>query len=107
MSHRVVPVNIPGTAGYSIIVGAGLLANVGALLRELSKSSKVAVVTDGHLAGTHWPTVRESLVRTGFEPVVAVLPAGEDHKTLADLLPVYDALLGARVERSTPVVALG
>jgi 3-dehydroquinate synthase len=38
---------------------------------------------------------------------VATLPCGEDHKTLTDLLPVYDTLLGARVERSTPVLALG
>jgi 3-dehydroquinate synthase len=107
MPHRVVPVNIPGSAGYSITVGAGLLGEVGRLLRDLSNSTKAAVVTDSHLAATHLPAVRASLSAAGFEPIVAELPAGEDHKTLADLLPVYDVLLGARVERSTPVVALG
>jgi 3-dehydroquinate synthase len=42
-----------------------------------------------------------------MEPVIATIPAGEDHKTIADLSGVYDVLLGARVERSTPMLALG
>src|SRR6185312_2497320 len=43
----------------------------------------------------------------GIEPVAASIPSGEDHKTLADLAPVYDTLLSARIERSTPILALG
>ncbi len=107
MPDRIVSVAIPNTARYDITVAPGLLARVGPLLRTLSKSTKVAIVTDTHLAGTHLPTLTRSLADSGFEPVTATLPAGEDHKTLADLLPVYDALLGARIERSTPVLALG
>ena len=37
----------------------------------------------------------------------ATLPAGEQHKTMQSLLPGYDAFLGARFERSTPLIALG
>jgi 3-dehydroquinate synthase len=107
MPDRVVPVRIPNTIAYDITVAPGLLARAGDLLRALSKSTKAAVVTDANLARTHLPTLADSLRRAGFEPIVATLPAGEDHKTLTDLLPVYDALLGARVERSTPVLALG
>ncbi|MDB5323599.1 MAG: 3-dehydroquinate synthase [Phycisphaerales bacterium] len=107
MSQSVVPVNIPGAASYEITVAPGLLRSAGERLRKLSKSDKAAVVTDAHLAATHLPILRESLQRSGFEVISATLPAGEDHKTLRDLLPVYDVLLGARVERSTPVLALG
>ena len=49
----------------------------------------------------------QSLRASGIEPIVATLPTGENHKTLADLAPVYDVLLSARVERSTPILALG
>jgi 3-dehydroquinate synthase len=105
--QSVVPVNIPGTHPYEITVAPGLLRSAGQLLRNLSKSNKAAIVTDAHLAGTHLPTLRKSLEDAGFQPIVATLPSGEDHKTLTDLLPVYDTLLSARVERATPVLALG
>ena len=107
MSHRIVQVNIPGNPSYEITVAPGLLDRAGSLLRNLSQSNKAAVVTDSHLAAAHWPALRRSLESAGFEPIIATLPAGEDHKTLSDLLPVYDALLGARVERSMPILALG
>jgi 3-dehydroquinate synthase len=107
MPDRTVPVRIPNTTPYDITVAPGLLARVGDLLRNLSKSTKAAIVTDANLARTHLPALTDSLKRAGFEPIVATLPSGEDHKTLSDLLPVYDTLLGARVERSTPMLALG
>lgn len=103
----VVPVNIPQTASYNITVEPGLLARAGQLLRGLSKSARAAVITDSHVGPLHLPALRASLEAAGFEVVVATLTAGEDHKTLASLLPVYDALLGARIERATPVLALG
>src|SRR4051812_43937333 len=104
---RIVSVAIPQSPRYDITVAPGLLGRAGSVLRNLSKSGKAAIVTDAHLAGTHLGMLESSLRAAGFEPVVATLPAGEDHKTLADLLPLYDALLGARIERSTPVLALG
>src|SRR5205814_4985984 len=48
-----------------------------------------------------------SLRSAGIEPIIATLPSGEDHKTLSDLSGVYDTLLSARIERSTPILALG
>jgi 3-dehydroquinate synthase len=107
MAQSVVSVNIPGTQAYDITVAPGLLRSAGERLRKLSNADRAAVVTDSHLAAAHLPTLRKSLEDAGFQPITATLPAGEDHKTLADLLPVYDALLAARVERSTPVLALG
>jgi 3-dehydroquinate synthase len=107
MSQSVVPVEIPGSHRYEITVAPGLLGRAGEALRALSKASKAAIVTDSHLAATHLPGLRDSLAKAGFEPIVATLPSGEDHKTLSDLIPVYDALLNARIERTTPILALG
>jgi 3-dehydroquinate synthase len=47
------------------------------------------------------------LKSAGIDTIIATLPPGEDHKSLADLLPIYDQILSARIERSTPVLALG
>jgi 3-dehydroquinate synthase len=107
MSQRTVSVNIPDTASYDIAVEPGLLTRAGELLRKLSKSDRAAIVTDSHLALIHLPVLEKALQSAGFKTVVATLPAGEDHKTLTDLLPVYDKLLEARIERTTPVLALG
>src|SRR4051794_22073266 len=98
MPDRTVPVRIPSTTPYDITVAPGLLARVGEHLRALSKSTKPALVTDATLAKPPPPPLTDSLKRAGFDPIVATLPAGEDHKTLTDLLPVYDTLLSARVE---------
>jgi 3-dehydroquinate synthase len=103
---RVVSVDVPG-ARYDVTVAAGLLARVGASLRKISTVRKATVITDSNVGPLHLGTIVASLREAGFEPVTATIPAGEAHKTLAELLPVYDALLAARIERSTPVLALG
>jgi 3-dehydroquinate synthase len=46
-------------------------------------------------------------VTAGFTPVVVEIPDGEEHKTLATLGTIFDALLRAGIERRTPLVALG
>ncbi|HYE18879.1 MAG TPA: 3-dehydroquinate synthase [Tepidisphaeraceae bacterium] len=102
-----VTVAIPGSPAYPIHVAPGLLARAGDLLRTLSNSRKAAVITDASVGPLHLPAFRASLERAGFEVIAATLEPGEDHKTLADLLPVFDTLLAARMERTTPVLALG
>jgi 3-dehydroquinate synthase len=92
---------------YDVTVRPGLLAEVGKLLVPLSQSKRVGLVTDSHVRPLHAETVASSLRQAGMEPVIATIPAGEDHKTWEDLGRVYDVLLGARVERSTPILALG
>lgn len=102
----VVAANVEGRR-YDILIGAGLLAHVGQMLTKLNGSKKAAVVTDSLVGPLYAAQLTDSLRGAGIEPVLATVPAGESHKTLADLAPVYDALLGARIERGTPVLALG
>jgi 3-dehydroquinate synthase len=48
-----------------------------------------------------------SLEAAGYRVITHVLPAGEEHKTLANVSAALDTFLNARVERATPIVALG
>jgi 3-dehydroquinate synthase len=105
-SSATVPVNVEGRR-YDITIQAGLLNQVGTALAKLSKSRRAALVTDSTVGTLYARIVAKSLQEAGFEPIVATLPAGETHKTLADLSSVYDVILGARIDRSTPVLALG
>jgi 3-dehydroquinate synthase len=101
-----VPVEIPG-ARYEVIVEPGILSRVGSILSKLATTKKAAIVTDSHVGPLHAGTLIESLKSTGIEWTIATIPAGEQHKTLSSLLPIYDQLLAGRIERSTPVLALG
>jgi 3-dehydroquinate synthase len=102
-----VPVRITGSQPYDIAISPGLIARAGERLRALTNSTKAAIITDSNVGPLHLAALRSSLQSAGFGVVTATLPAGEDHKTLSHLLPVYDALLTARLERSTPLLALG
>lgn len=101
-----VTVNLPQTP-YEITIAPGLLDRVGSLVAPIARTPRVGVVTDSTVGPLYLARVVESLRSAGLEAVVATIPAGEAHKTLPTLLPVYDAFLGARFERSTPVLALG
>ncbi len=92
---------------YDIWIGARVLDQVGQRLSSLTKSKRVGIVTDTAVGPIYLDRVIASLRQAGFDPVVATIPAGESHKTLPTLLPVYDAFLNARFERSTPILALG
>lgn len=104
--RHVVRVELPPHS-YEIAIEAGLLDRVGDAVRGLFKTMRVGVVSDSQVAPIYLERVKASLQRVGMDVVTLVLPAGEEHKTLATLMPVYDAFLGAKFERSTPILALG
>src|SRR5271170_357976 len=101
-----VSVNLPG-GKYDISIEPGLLARAGAELRRISNSAKAGIMTDSHVSELHLQGLENSLKSAGFETISATVPAGEQHKNLSMLLPVYDRFLSAKIERSTPIVALG
>jgi 3-dehydroquinate synthase len=106
MSLQTVHVNVPGHP-YDVLVEPGLLNSAGQRLRQLSGSAKAGLVTDSHVAPLYADDVRQSLQSAGFDVIEATIPAGEQHKTLHTLATIYDQLLSAGVERSTPLLALG
>lgn len=102
----VIPVSL-GARSYEIRVKRGLLGEVGQSLAQLGFSGKVAVVTDRSLAKLHAPGVVRSLKRSGFQTHEMVLPTGERAKTLRGVSSILDALVKARFERGSVLLALG
>ncbi|HWE00818.1 MAG TPA: 3-dehydroquinate synthase [Tepidisphaeraceae bacterium] len=105
-SSVVVPATVQGTP-YDIVIRRGLLDHVGSALTNLVRSKKAAIVTDSHVGPLYAERLIRSLRDAGIEPIVATIPAGEDQKTLASVAPIYDLLLSAKIERATPLIALG
>jgi 3-dehydroquinate synthase len=98
-----------GSRSYPIVIGAGWLRAVGERIREVigSKAIRAAVISDSRVAPLYVPTVAESLRASGFAVAEMQIPEGEQHKNLAWLALIYDRLVEAQIERSSPVVAVG
>jgi 3-dehydroquinate synthase len=96
-----------GKQSYDVVVEPGTLATVGQRLKSMFGQPKAAVVTDSHVEPIYAKRLTDSLAAAGIESITAVIPAGEQHKNLHHLMPVYDQFLEAKIERSTPVLALG
>lgn len=102
----IVPVTVEGRQ-YDILIQPGLLHEIGALVAKLTRASKAAIVTDSNVGKAYADSVQRSLRSAGIDAVIATIRAGEAHKNLAELSGVYDTILGHKVERSTPIIALG
>lgn len=105
-AERKVRVNL-GDRSYDILIGPGLIAAAGGEIASRLKGRKIAVITDENVAPRYLEPLMASLEASHIEAVSLVLPAGEKTKSFEQLIPVCDAILGARIERNDAVVALG
>jgi len=103
---KTVPISIAGH-DYNVVIDYGVLSCAGEHLRQLTPATKVAVVTDDHVAPLYLGTLCNSLEAAGFDVIRAIVPAGETNKHLRTLEPIYNTLLSSGIERNTPVIALG
>lgn len=96
-----------GERSYPIMIKSGLLAEVGARMKDLGLKGKAAVVTNPLVGGLYAEELLKGLKASGFSPFLITLPDGEEYKTIEVATTVYDALIENRMERSSPIVALG
>ena len=101
-----IPVRL-GPRSYRILVGAGILGEVGAELARLKVGRKVALVTDPSILSLHGDAVSRSLAHAGFDVTPLLLPEGERAKTLEVAASTWDHFLEAGLDRGSTVVALG
>lgn len=96
-----------GERSYPIVIKNGILAEAGTRMRDAGLKGKAAVVTNPLVGGLYAGKVMESLEGAGFAPFLVTVPDGEEYKTLKEVSSIYDSLISRRMERSSPVVALG
>ena len=101
-----VAVNL-GDRGYRIDVGRGLLARAPELFAPVLSQKRVFIVTDSNVAPLYLAPLVERLNAAGIRSDHVVVPAGETSKDFPHLAQVLDAMLAAKCERSTMIVAMG
>ena len=89
---------------YPIYIGSNLLSSK-SLLSDHIQGKQVMIVTNTTIAPLYLEKLKDALSDFNVESVV--LPDGEEFKTLETLNKVFDALLKAKFDRSSTLVALG
>ncbi|MGA9033430.1 MAG: 3-dehydroquinate synthase [Sulfuricaulis sp.] len=93
-----------GDRSYPIYIGAGLLGQPELYSRHIP-GTRVAIVTNVTVAPLYLARLRTHVA--SLKPVEVVLPDGEQYKSLEVLNRIFDALLSARCDRRTTIIALG
>lgn len=102
-------VHVPlGDSAYDVMIGAGLLAQCGALIRDALKPQKALIITDVNVwkCGYH-DTVLQSLQAAGITCEYFTLYAGEEHKTLTDYEEILRACAAFDLTGGDILIALG
>jgi 3-dehydroquinate synthase len=100
---KILPVTL-GNRSYPIYIGEGLLARL-ELYFEHIKAKQVLVVTNETVAPLYMQTVLNQL--KDYQCAQAILPDGEQFKTLENLNNIFEGMLQHRFGRSATLIALG
>jgi 3-dehydroquinate synthase len=96
-----------GVDRYSVLIGTGLLDELGAYMRKCLARETCAVISDSKVAPLFASHVSESLRSAGYRPVLITIPAGEKSKTLKQVGAICDRMIAAGLDRQSFVVGLG
>ena len=94
---------------YDILIGEGLIARAGELIKPLLKlgRTRVFVVADANVDRLHLPRLAEGLKSAGLTHVKTVVPSGETSKSFSQLDTVLSDLIEAGAERDDLILAFG
>ena len=102
-----VPVHL-SERSYAVLVGSDLMDRVGEQVRRVLPEARVcAVVTDSTVGPLYGDRVLTSLRRSGFEPVLITVAAGEPSKSMVCVEDVCRHMIRAGMDRTSFLVALG
>lgn len=94
-------------APYDVVVGEGLLARLGELVRDACGARTVALVTDSTVADHFGIAADTSLARAGLRVEAFTVAAGEGSKSWAVAGDLLEGFAGVGMGRDDAVVALG
>ena len=91
---------------YPIYVGSGIIDDVDRIVKALP-APRVALITNNIVGPLYADVLSRSLIQRGVAVTLVTLNDGEINKTWASLDIVFDAMLRARCDRRTTLLALG
>ena len=102
-----ITVKVSASKEYSVIIGSGLLSNLGTEAAKAVNPCKAAIVSDSNVWPLYGEIAARSLCDAGFEVISYVFPAGEESKNGNTYLDLLNCLANNRLTRSDCLIALG
>jgi 3-dehydroquinate synthase len=96
-----------GERSYAIHIGQGVLDEVGTVLAQLAGTRKALLVTQPAIAAAYGDRVLHSLRSQGFAAEMFEVLDAEEAKGLVWLERLYDRAIELRLDRRSPIIALG
>ncbi|MBU1027364.1 MAG: 3-dehydroquinate synthase [Candidatus Margulisbacteria bacterium] len=90
---------------YDIIVGAGILAELGKLIKDNSWGREIFIITDPLVNDLFGDKLRAGL--KGFKIQTLEVPRGERYKTLKTAAALIDQMVRYKAHRDSLVIAMG
>lgn len=90
-----------------IYIAPGLLKQAAHMAMEQLHPARVCIVTDTNVAPLYLKELEQSFQQEGAQVSHHIIPAGEEHKTLATVANIYNTLCEQGFTRSDLLVALG
>jgi len=92
---------------YPIYLTREALDDVGSVLRRMDRLEKVVIITDSRVAEMYLESVKRGFHAAGYQVDSIVIPAGEESKSINQVVQIYDRLLDLEVDRKGILAALG
>ena len=101
-------IRVTASNSYDVLVGNGLLQQLGKLIIAVTKAQKCVIVSDSNVFPVYGDAVRDQLENakiTVCEPFI--FPAGEESKCGSTYLSLLNHLAKCQITRSDCIIALG
>ncbi|MCL0040518.1 3-dehydroquinate synthase [Thermodesulfovibrionales bacterium] len=96
-----------GKRSYEIVIGRGILSNIGEKVSLFGFSPKISVISNPDVFNLYGDEVINSLKNANFEPFYVLMPAGEEYKDYFWAHHALTELLKKRLDRNSCLIALG
>ena len=94
---------------YRVLIGSGILGDLGAVVRDAigAVAPTAGVFSDDRVQDPYGQAAAQSMESAGFTVLSKPVAGGEANKNLQTVAALYGELARARLERSSPVAAVG
>lgn len=96
-----------GDRSYPIIIGTGLLAQVGLSLQKAKIAKRYGIISDNRVGSLYGEQVRNSLQQSGIDSELILFSHGEANKNLQTIGHLASALAEYGFDRGDGLLALG
>ncbi len=107
MKTKIRKITINASKNYDVLIGNGLLNNLGEIFKERFSCKKIAVITDDIVDNLYGKKVVNSLKEKGFIISKFVFPNGEKSKNIETYTQILRFLAKEQISRTDLIVALG